>query len=224
MPDVNVRDDGSWKAAKEIFVRDGGVWKTVKEVWVYDGGSWKKSFPADSGTQNYTTPGTYSFTVPNGIYQITTSVYAGGGGAGSSWFCGNAVMGGSGGAGGYLASQTRSVTPGETLNIVVGGGGAGGIYPGFCLGASSGSNGGSSSISGSFGSISATGGGGGGQGYVERRGDAGSPNGALGNEGFNNCVSTMPGGNNGTPYGTGGTSVCGGTGGNGGNGAVTISW
>ena len=71
----NVYANGS--ASKEIFVKSGGSWVTVKGVWVKDGGVWRQCFPAASSTQSYTTAGTYSFTVPNGIYSLTATIVGG---------------------------------------------------------------------------------------------------------------------------------------------------
>lgn len=119
MPDVNVRDGGVWKPAKEIFVRDGGIWKTVKEVWVRDAGVWKQAYPTAPGTQNYTSPGAFSFTVPNGIYTLSYTVYGAGGGSGANNQNGDCFVGGGGGAGGK-STGTLAVTPGEVLTINVG--------------------------------------------------------------------------------------------------------
>ena len=73
---------------------------------------------AVAGQQEWTTPGTYSWTVPTGI-TICSMVVIGGGGAGS-W----ASREGRGGIGGGLGYRNNvSVTPGETLTIICGGGG-----------------------------------------------------------------------------------------------------
>ena len=77
MANVYVKDGGNWNAAKEIFVKDGGSWRTIKEVWVNVSGTWQKTFPESTGTDTYTTPGTTNWTVPNGIYSLTVSVYVG---------------------------------------------------------------------------------------------------------------------------------------------------
>lgn len=72
-----------------------------------------------TGQQEYLTAGTYSFVVPTGVTKI--SIVAIGGGRG-----GGGTTGGTGGGLAYLNNQV--VTPGETLTIVVGAGGAGGWY------------------------------------------------------------------------------------------------
>ncbi|HEU5005007.1 MAG TPA: hypothetical protein VFT49_02905 [Candidatus Saccharimonadales bacterium] len=93
-----------------------------------------------AGSASYSTSGSHTFSVPNGISAITVKAWGGGGGGGGGGARGG---GGDGGAGGY-ASSTLTVTPGESLNVYVGGGGGGGT------GSSGGNN---------------TGGGGGGGGY-----------------------------------------------------------
>jgi hypothetical protein len=74
--------------------------------------------------QTYTAPGTYTWTVPAGVYSITLgAVGAGGGGVQKS-------SGGNGGNGGNVAYyNSYTVTPGDTYTIVVGAGGApGAVY------------------------------------------------------------------------------------------------
>jgi len=77
------------------------------------------------GAQNiltYTTPGTFNFTIPNGVTRIYIQVIGGGGG---SWQAGRSY-GGYGGGGGGAGSATTgalTVTPGQSSQIVVGGGG-----------------------------------------------------------------------------------------------------
>src|SRR6185369_5638687 len=71
---------------------------------------------------NYDTPGTYTFTVPTGVTQLTIEAWGGGGGGGGegSQF---GAAGGGGGAGGY-AKGVVSVTPLQRYNIQVGAVGA----------------------------------------------------------------------------------------------------
>lgn len=80
--------------------------------------------------QTYTAPGTYTWTVPAGVYSITLgAVGAGGGGVQKS-------SGGNGGNGGNVAYyNSYTVTPGDTYTIVVGAGGA----PGAVFGITGGS-------------------------------------------------------------------------------------
>jgi hypothetical protein len=41
---INIKENGSWKPAKQVFVKDGGVWKEVKSSFIKDGGAWKEEF------------------------------------------------------------------------------------------------------------------------------------------------------------------------------------
>lgn len=74
-----------------------------------------------SNTVIYSTAGSSSFTVPTGVNSITVEAWGAGGGGGNG--SGSTGSGGAGGGGGY-AQSTLSVTPGETLTINVGTGGA----------------------------------------------------------------------------------------------------
>ena len=125
-------------------------------------------------------------------YSIDFLVIGGGGGGGSADDNGTHSAGG-GGAGGFRTS-TQSTSPGETITITVGDGGAGGAG-----GYAAGSNGAASSISGTgFTTISSAGGGGGGGsgGANDNSGNGGSGGGAHGNVGntggSGNTPSTSP--------------------------------
>ena len=76
------------------------------------------------GIKKYTTAGEYSFKVPFGITNLTISLISGGGGGGSGF---NEYGGGGGGRGAYVIDQVINVTPKETLTVIVGEGGNGGI-------------------------------------------------------------------------------------------------
>ncbi len=69
----------------------------------------------------YSRPGTYSFTVPQGV----TSIEASGVGAGGGGGYGSGTTPGGGGAGGGVVSRIISVTPGEVLTVYVAAGGKG---------------------------------------------------------------------------------------------------
>lgn len=103
--------------------------------------------PGSRGSQSWSTAGTYTFTVPAGVYAIYCRVLGGGGGGGSN--VGSGATGG--GAGGYDEGWF-AVTPGEEITVTVGAGGLGGG------GVGTGASGGTTSI-GTL--ISATGGTGG---------------------------------------------------------------
>lgn len=73
------------------------------------------------GQSVFTTPGTFTFTVPPGTTSISAVCIGGGGGGGNDT---NPDEAGSGGGGGALAYQTSiAVTPFENLTVVVGAGG-----------------------------------------------------------------------------------------------------
>ena len=91
----------------------------------------------DPGPVVYLTPGTNTFTVPDYVYALEIKVWGagGGGGGGRLWEqAGN-------GAGGSFATGTVPVTPGEVLDVFVGGGGDGG-FGGNALNTSGGGGGG----------------------------------------------------------------------------------
>jgi len=74
--------------------------------------------------KEFATNGTFNWTVPAGVSQITVEAWGGGGGGGGSnnyTYCQGA--GGGGGGGGAYASSNLSVTLGQILQIVVGAGG-----------------------------------------------------------------------------------------------------
>src|SRR5947207_259724 len=73
--------------------------------------------PVLAQAADFTTPCTpQTFTVPAGVFSITIDAWGAQGGAGGS--------GGSGGLGGH-ATATISVTPGQVLQVIVGGQGVG---------------------------------------------------------------------------------------------------
>lgn len=77
-----------------------------------------------AGSTAWTTPGTYYWTVPDGVTRVLVSLYGAGAGGGCSHF--NI---GSGGGGGSFRSVWVPVTSGSVITIVVGYGGLGGaIY------------------------------------------------------------------------------------------------
>lgn len=116
----------------------------------YDGTYFQVISPTSRILRNmqvYASAGSYTFVVPAGVYALRGRCVGGGGSGGGSTTSRSA---GGGGAGGY-AEGLMAVTPGESIAITVGAGGA-------AVGSGDGNNGGSSSI-GSY--MSATGGQGG---------------------------------------------------------------
>ncbi len=102
-----------------------------------------------SGSSMYATAGTFTFTVPDGVYRVLAECWGAGGGGGGAGSGGSAAAG-SGGGGGAYARKWISVTPGQVLNVIVGAGGSGG--------SSSGGNGGNAGSSSVGGVVSAVGG------------------------------------------------------------------
>ena len=171
---IYVNNGGTFTQAKQIFTNISGTWTAVKKVFVNQSGTWTQVYPTASATTSYTTPGTYSYTVPAGVYSLSVTIVGGGGGGGTSTSSGDAHGASNGGSGGYYLNQTVAVTPGQTVSITVG---AGSPKQG---------SGGNSSISGSgITTLTATGGGAGqsvvGDNSPSYGGSAGSPNGSPGN-------------------------------------------
>lgn len=180
------------------------------------------------GSQSYTTPGTYSWTVPVGVTRVTVYMVGGGGGGGGS----NVSTGASataGGGGGSVISQLP-VTPGASMTVVVGsGGGAGPVAPQTGTGIAgngTGTNGGNST----FGGLTAYGGVAGGLG-TGGTGGVGSGYGGDGETGiYISGGGVTPkgghGGLGGTTYGKGGDGAMSGgyVGSVGKSGKVIIQW
>ena len=77
---------------------------------------------------SYTNPGTYTWTVPDGITRLKVTVAgAGGGGSGSARKAGDKQVHGGAGGNGELVQQYVDVSPGQTYTIVVGAGGEGSL-------------------------------------------------------------------------------------------------
>lgn len=76
-----------------------------------------------TGQNDFTSPGTSNWTVPAGVTSISVLAVGGGGGGGS--VTSSTFSSGGGGAGGTLAyANNVAVTPGETLEVLVGSGGS----------------------------------------------------------------------------------------------------
>ncbi|GLX96569.1 hypothetical protein [Herbidospora sp. NBRC 101105] len=142
--------------------------------------------------QEFTSPGTYTVTVPPGSTVLVEAWGAGGGGGGGGGGCVNSsaiCFGGSGGAGGsgaYVRGLVTTSPADGTLTVVVGAGGAGGAgaasasYTAGVSGAAgrSGANGGDTTISHAGSVVVAARGGGGGT-----NGGGGNISGAAGSNG-----------------------------------------
>ena len=202
-------------------------------------------------SNNYTNPGSYSWTAPFATKNVTARVV--GGGASGYRDCDGDDEGGGGGGGGFSVS-TRNFSGGQTLSITVGSGGS-------SPSCDSGNNGGTSQINGGPGNIinvratggqtgtDDSGGGGGGSGSAGdsvRSGgsgaddDDGQDGGGAGNSGGNSgrcgngrggrgttptgATGSCPGGRSGASYGAGGAGNDGGSAGSGAGGCGSITW
>jgi hypothetical protein len=133
---------------------------TTNNLNVWDGAQWQQYLTAQGGpTVGFTAPGTYSYTVPQGVASLDATVSGAAGGDGTLTF---------GGSGGRVQAFLK-VTPGQVLVIVVGGAGRLGVAGsngGGQPNADTGGGGGASDIRRSGGSLAdrllVAGGGGGG--------------------------------------------------------------
>lgn len=81
-----VKNSGSWDIVEAPYVKDGGEWKAVTQGYVKDGGQWKIFYGIETDdVEDYTSAGSYSYTVPEGVYLIRLDA-TGGGGSGSTIF------------------------------------------------------------------------------------------------------------------------------------------
>lgn len=167
------------------------------------------------GVQRFTANG--SFTVPPGVSTIYVSGCAGGGGGGGGGGTTASVgsgCGGGGGAGQSIVRQSYTVTPGQVIEITIGGGGSPGGGGGAGTHGSNGTAGGNTVI-GALVTLTGGGAGGGGGGSTGvpgagAPGGTGYPSGSYGGDGGAGGVG-----------GVGGTSPFGGGGGSGRSGSST---
>lgn len=72
MPEIYVKNGGSFSAVKQPFIKNGGIWSAPTSEYVKSGGVWSKASPP-TGTQTINTIGSGAFTVPDGITKLTVS-------------------------------------------------------------------------------------------------------------------------------------------------------
>ena len=131
------------KGTNGSFKVDKGGFITVSGIIFEDGTTQTTAGSSGSGSSHgsvpFATPGTFNWTVPNGVTSVTFEVWGGGGGgAAGRYIVGDygsgpyqdynvtyISAGGSGGSGGY-AVNTMTVAPGNVFTITVGDGGLGG--------------------------------------------------------------------------------------------------
>ncbi len=166
-----------------------------------------------ANTVSFTTPGSYTWTVPAGLTSISVVATGGGGGGGGL----SGTNAGQVGGAGAVVTSTLRVTPGQVLNLVIGGGGgAGANGPGNCCGfalGAAGGGGGSSNVDAGSDPVQlaqnpeiiAGGGGGGGSYDGGAGGNAGGAGGAGANGGNADFGQPATGGGGGSG-GTGGAA------------------
>lgn len=130
--------------------------------------------------QVFSTAGSASFTVPTNVSAVKVTVIGGGGAGGGATAADNGTGGGSGSCG---ISWLSGLIPGDALTLTIG---AGGVP----VSASTGGTGGSSVVTGTFGTITAPGGMGGNVGTLGAAGGA-SGTGATLNLGGNSAGNTV---------------------------------
>ena len=110
------------------WIKQAGDWKQVSSAYVKVPTTSYTTYSTPPGSARYSSSGTYTFVVPAGVTSLNASVTGGGGGGGGGGYGTGGEQSGSGGGGGsgYTSTGSISVTPGETLTIVVGAGGAAG--------------------------------------------------------------------------------------------------
>lgn len=212
---------------------------TSGNVLTSDGTTWSSARSLIPTIQAFTTTGANTFTIPAGVTKVKVTVVGGGGGGAGGGSTIN--QGGGGGAGGTAIETVTGLTPGGTVTVTVGAGGAG-IYAGtgtsggtssfgaYCSAtggaggvtlSGSGGVGGAGGV-GSGGNVNLTGGsgGGGGGGY----GGGGILGGMGANAGLDNVVGgngvANTGGGGSASRGTGGSPVAG----TGGSGIVIVEY
>ncbi|MEE9659135.1 glycine-rich domain-containing protein [Enterobacter cloacae complex sp. CARB60] len=187
-----------------------------------DGVNISPEVPSISGKARFSTPGTFSFTVPAGVTTLYLSGCGAGGGGGGGGGAPDSISktsssGGGGGAGISAYSLPVSVTPGMTYAVVIGAGGSKGNGGGAGGDGFNGGDGGDTS----FGTLLTLPGGKGGiKGLAAIGtfpnpigGDGGFPGGSAGTTGsINSIVPSVGGGGGSGPFGTGAGSSRGSTG------------
>lgn len=196
----------AWSSTTNLSTAVWGQGTAVAGGFIYSAGGGGGD---TTTTTTYYADGTDTYVVPVGVTSITAKVWGAGAGGGAG--NGQSGTGGSGGGGGY-AKSILTVTPGETLDITIGtgGAGAGGNRRG-------GDGGGFSAIRRSGTYLLQAGGGGGGGGAegtnVGDGGNGGAGGGTSGVAGTNGENTGFGGGAQPGSTGAGGTGGSAGTGG-----------
>lgn len=99
------------------------------KMYYCNGTTWKvlgaTASPPATGTIAYTTPGTYNWTVPGGVYRVFVQMWGAGGSGGLGDYVAGSYFSGGGGSSGSYGSAFMNVVPLSGISVVVGQGGNG---------------------------------------------------------------------------------------------------
>jgi len=225
---IPVWDDKTEYQAGKSYVQgsDGNIYRAVTTNTnvnpVGDNtNAWSAFNSVSTGTAVFTANG--SFTVPGGVTTIYVSASAGGagGGGGAGYRSTGAPGGGGGGAGQSVFKQPLAVTPGQIINITIGGAGTAGNGGATGSGGGDGTNGGNTTlVSNSVSILTLTGGisgkGGGKSGNINAGGFGGNFGATDGGDNYSSTSGGTATGNGGAggggPFGTAGGGARAGTG------------
>jgi hypothetical protein len=118
MSKLYVWDSNTRSQVKELYINNSGTWANVRSAHVNVNGEWQKFYPDSITTTTYSTPGTYTYTIPAGVHSANLTVAGAGGGDG-----GNDSAVGYVGFAGNVVTATIQVTPGDVFTFYVGSGG-----------------------------------------------------------------------------------------------------
>jgi len=138
MSKLYVWDSNTRSQVKELYVNNSGTWANVRYGYTNVNGVWQQFYPDSITSTTYSTPGTYTYTIPAGVHSANLTVAGSGGGSGGGDGGNPATVG----FAGNVVTATIQVTPGDVFTFIVGsggragaggvrgtGGGAGGVDP-----------------------------------------------------------------------------------------------
>lgn len=111
-----------------VLTSNGTTWASAAPTGIaFTGAAWAtypstiNSAPTNTALTYSGTAGSFTFTVPAGVSRVMVTCIGGGGGGGNST---SAAGGTGGGGGGYAMAYVTGLTPGQTISVTVGIGGA----------------------------------------------------------------------------------------------------
>ena len=160
MSKLYVWDSNTRSQVKQLYVNNGGTWANVRYGYTNINGVWQQFYPENITSITYSTPGTYTYTIPAGVHSANLTVAGAGGGSGGGDGGNPATVG----FAGNVVTATIQVTPGDVFTFIVGsgggigssgvrgtGGGGGGVDPAGLYNGGRGGNAGGSGTSGAGG-------------------------------------------------------------------------